>query len=155
MIIECSVNFQPTSLPCTATRECRQNMHQRPMLAATTAPIQRQSRKQERVITDAVRITRTRRLMSLLATISKILIIAYTITASSAGPAIASATASATTASMVTWAPTFFRSDHIQCPSLVDSPTCPCYKFDDGNYQISNEIKLIYSFLKFTVTFDY
>lgn len=145
MIIECSVNFQSDSLACAASNEC---IHQWPMQAAV-APTHRlptKSRKPGRLINSDVRITNTRRLMSLLAKISKILIIAYTITASSAGPSIA-ATASATaSAAMVTWPPTFFHSDQIQCPSLADIPTCPCYKFDDGNYQFSKEINLMYVF---------
>lgn len=154
MIIECSVNFLLESQPCAATNECRANViHQQSMHAAAVAanaPIQRQSRQQERVITRAVSIARTRRLMSLLATISNILIIAYTMSVGIAIAAAASATSSATAASMVTWPPMFFHSEHIQCPSLADIPTCPCYKFDDGNYQFFNEMNSICSLLKFT-----
>lgn len=131
MIIECSINFQSESLPCAAKNQCRKFIHHRPM--QTAALIQHQSQKHARIIGSAVRTTRTRWLMSLLAAISKIVIIAYTIKATSAGTA-AAASATASTASLVTWPPTFFHSDHIQCPSLVDNPTCPCYKFDDGNY---------------------
>lgn len=137
MIVECSVNIQPKSLSCVATN--RIFGRQRPRRAA--AFNHRQSRKSGRTIAGCVRTTRTRRLMSLLATISKILIIAFTMTAPNVGTAIAaaaSATASAAAASMVTWSPTFFHSDHIQCPNLADNPTCPCYKFDDGNYHFSN-----------------
>lgn len=137
MITECSVNFLPAALPCATTNECRKLMHQRTMQAVMASPNQWQSRKQEREITSAIRNKRSHRLMSLLATISKILIIAYTIAASSGGyggPTIVSATASVGTASTVTWPPTFFHSEYIQCPSLADNPTCPCYKFDDGNY---------------------
>lgn len=131
MIIECSINFQSELLPCAAKNVCRKFIHHRPM--QTAALIQHQSQNHARIISSAFRTTRTPWLMSLLATISKIVIIACTLKATSRGIA-AAASATASTASVVTWPPTFFHTDHIQCPSLVDNPTCPCYKFDDGNY---------------------
>lgn len=143
MIIECSRNFQSKLLSCAAKNKCRKFIHHRPMQAP--AFIQHQSQNHERIISSAVRTTRTHWLMSLLATISKIVIIVYTIKATSGGTAFAaSATLSAATASVVTWPPTFFHTEHIQCPSLVDNPTCPCYKFDDGNYLLI----IIYQFPK-------
>lgn len=147
MIIECSVNFQSESLAYAASNECQKCIRQSSMqaTAAAAAPthcLPTKSRKPGRLINSDVRITNTRQLMSLLATISKILIIAYTITAASAGSSIAAAASATASAAMVTWPPTFFHSDQIQCPSLADIPTCPCYKFDDGNF-INFQMKLI------------
>lgn len=139
---ECSVNFRHKSLP---TNEWQKYIiHQQPM---QTAAIQCQSQmiEQKRLIT--VRCTRNHRLISLLAAISKILIIAYTITASTTVTAIAAANgATASAASIVTWPPTFFQTEQMQCPSLADIPTCPCYKSDNGNKYVLIVFRKLISF---------
>lgn len=36
-----------------------------------------------------------------------------------------------------TWSANFFNPDQIRCPSLIENPACPCYKFDDGNFVVA------------------